>query len=174
MGNNYHIKQLVSCTIQFDKDFHKMEGGIPALDNITELIIYINQTMDVSNKAKDELDDIDTKCLMYRDVCSKPDTPDSKCKDLFKDVAIDFIATCRTYGILDIQGKRKELKMKKLINWIWSKPNKQAEAETETIHIPYEKRNLMYEARMERERALFLKLQEENRRNPKIPKRVID
>jgi hypothetical protein len=79
-----------------------MEGGIPALDNITELILYINQTMDVSKKAKDELDDIDTKCLMYSDVCSKPDTSDSKCKDLFQDVAIDFIATCRTNNILDI------------------------------------------------------------------------
>ena len=102
MKNNHYIKRLVACAIQFDKDFHKMEGGIPALDNITELILYINQTMDVSKKAKDELDDIDTKCLMYRDVCSKPDTPDNKCKELFQDVAIDFIATCRTHDILDI------------------------------------------------------------------------
>lgn len=102
MANNHYIKRLVACAIQFDKDFHKMEGGIPALDNITELILYINQTMDVSKKEKDELDDIDTKCLMYRDVCNKPDTPDSKCRDLFQDAAIDFIATCRTHDILDI------------------------------------------------------------------------
>ncbi|MDB8613103.1 hypothetical protein PNU26_01610 [Streptococcus salivarius] len=102
MKNNHYTKRLVACAIQFDKDFHKMEGGIPALDNITELILYINQTMDVSKKAKDELDDIDTKCLMYRDVCSKPDTPDSKRRDLFQDAAIDFIATCRTHDILDI------------------------------------------------------------------------
>ena len=102
MKNNHYTKRLVACAIQFDKDFHKMEGGIPALDNITELILYINQTMDVSKKAKDELDDIDTKCLMYRDVCSKPDTSDSECKDLFQDVAIDFITTCRTNNILDI------------------------------------------------------------------------
>lgn len=102
MANNHYIKRLVACSIQFDKDFHKMEGGIPALDNITELILYIGQTMEISNKAKDELDDIDTKCLMYRGVCSKPNTPDSKCKDLFQDVAIDFIATCRTHDILDI------------------------------------------------------------------------
>lgn len=102
MKNNHYIKRLVACAIQFDKDFHKMEGGIPALDNITKLILYINQTMDVSKKAKDELDNIDTICLMYRDVCSKPDTPDSKCKDLFQDVAIDFVATCRIHDILDI------------------------------------------------------------------------
>lgn len=102
MANNHYIKRLVACSIQFDKDFHKMEGGIPALDNVTELILYINQTMDVSKKAKDELDDIDTKCLMYRDVCNKPDTSDSECKDLFQDAAIDFIATCRTHDILDI------------------------------------------------------------------------
>lgn len=101
MKSNY-IKRLVACATQFNKDFRKMEGGIPALDNITELILYIGQTMDVSKKAKDELDDIDTKCLMYRDVCSKPDTPDSKCKNLFQDAAIDFIATCRTHKILDI------------------------------------------------------------------------
>lgn len=65
--------------------------------------------------------------------------------------------------------------MKKLFNWIWS--NKKTEAETievVPVHIPYEIRNLKYEARMERERALFLKMQEENRRNPRIPKRVID
>lgn len=99
MANNHYIKRLVACSIQFDKDFHKMDGGIPALDNITELILYIGQTMDLSNKAEDALDDIDTKCLMYRDVCNKPD---SKRRDLFQDAAIDFIAACRTHDILDI------------------------------------------------------------------------
>lgn len=102
MKGNYYIKRLVACAIQFDKDFQKMEGGIPALDNITELILYIGQTMDLSKEVKSELDDIDTKCLMYRDVCNKPDTPDSKRRDLFQDAAIDFIATCRTHDILDI------------------------------------------------------------------------
>lgn len=102
MANKYCIKRLVACAIQFDKDFHKMEGGIPALDNIRYLILYIGQTMEISNKAENELDDIDTKCLMYRDVCNKPDTPYSKRRNLFQDVAIDFIATCRTHNILDI------------------------------------------------------------------------
>lgn len=102
MANKYCIKRLVACAIQFDKDFHKMEGGTPALENITELILYINQTMDVPKEVKNDLDDIDTKCLMYRDVCNKPDTPDGKRRDLFQDVAIDFIATCRTHNILDI------------------------------------------------------------------------
>lgn len=102
MKNNHYIKRLVACAIQFDKDFNKMEGGIPALDNITELILYIGQTMEIPNKAKEELDDIDTKCLMYRDVCNKPDTSDAKIKELFQDAAIDFIATCRTHDILDI------------------------------------------------------------------------
>lgn len=102
MKGNFYTKKLVACAIQFDKDFHKMEGGIPALDNIAELILCIGQTMEISNKAKEELDDIDTKCLMYRDVCRKPDTPYSKCKSLFQDAAIDFIATCRTHEILDI------------------------------------------------------------------------
>lgn len=102
MKNNHYTQRLVACAIQFEKDFHKMEGGIPALDNLTELILYIGQTMEISNKAENELNDIDTKCLMYRDVCNKPDTPDSKRRDLFQDVAIDFIATCRTHDILDI------------------------------------------------------------------------
>lgn len=102
MANNHYIRRLVACAIQFDKDFHKMEGGIPALDNITELILYIGQTMDLSNKVKDALGDIDTKCLMYRDVCNKPDTSNAKIKELFQDAAIDFIATCRTHKILDI------------------------------------------------------------------------
>lgn len=102
MKGNYYINRLVACAIKFDKDFRKMEGGIPALDNITELILYIGQTMEISNKAKDEFDDINTKCLMYRDVCNKPDTSVDKCKNLFQDAAIDFIATCRTHDILDI------------------------------------------------------------------------
>lgn len=102
MKGNYYTKKLVACAIQFDKDFHKMDGGIPALDNIRYLILYINETMEISNKAKDELDDIDTKCLMYRDVCNKPDTSDSKRKNLFRDAAIDFIATSRAHEILDI------------------------------------------------------------------------
>lgn len=102
MKSNYYAKKLVACAIQFDKDFNKMEGGIPALDNIKNLILYIGQTMEISDKAKNELGDINTKCLMYRDVCSKPDTPDSKCKNLFQDAAIDLIATCRTHDILDI------------------------------------------------------------------------
>lgn len=102
MANEYCIKRLVACAIQFDKDFLKMSSSIMALDNIRYLILYINETMEISNKVKEELDDIDTKCLMYRDVCSKPDTPDSKRKNLFQDAAIDFIATCRTHNILDI------------------------------------------------------------------------
>lgn len=102
MANKYCIKRLVACAIQFDKDFHEMEGGIPALDNIRYLILYIGKTTDISKEVKSNLDDIDTKCLMYRDVCNKPDTPDSKRRDLFQDVAIDFIATCRTHDILDI------------------------------------------------------------------------
>lgn len=102
MKGNYYIKRLVACAIQFEKDFRKMEGGIPALDNITELVLYIGQTMDLSKEVKSELDDIDTKCLMYRDACSKPDTSVDKCKSLFQDAAIDFIAACRTHEILDI------------------------------------------------------------------------
>ena len=102
MANKYCIKRLVACAIQFDKDFHKMEGGIPALDNIRYLILYINQTMDVSKEVKSELDYIDTKCLMYRDICSKPNTSDAKIKKLFQDAAIDFITTCRTHKIFDI------------------------------------------------------------------------
>lgn len=102
MKGNYYTKKLVACAIQFEKDFRKMEGGTPALDNITKLILYIGQTMEISNKAKGELNDIDTKCLMYRDVLNKPDTSDSKRKNLFQDAAIDFIATCRTHEILDI------------------------------------------------------------------------
>ena len=64
--------------------------------------------------------------------------------------------------------------MKKLINWIWS--NKQTEAETIEVvpkYIPYGIRDLEYEERHKYHRALFEKMQEENRRNPKIPKRVI-
>lgn len=102
MKGNYYTKKLVACAIQFEKDFHKMEGGTPALDNITKLILYIGQTMEISTKAKEELDDIDTKCLMYIDVCNKPDTSIDKRKNLFQDAAIDFIATCRTHDILDI------------------------------------------------------------------------
>lgn len=102
MKGNYCIKRLVACATQFDRDFHRMSGTIPALDNIRYLILYINEAMDLAKDVKSELDDIDTKCLMYRDVCSKPDTPDSKCKNLFQDAAIDFIATCRTHNILDI------------------------------------------------------------------------
>lgn len=51
MKGNYYINKLVACAIQFDKDFRKMEGGTPALDNITELILYIGQTMEISNDA---------------------------------------------------------------------------------------------------------------------------
>lgn len=102
MANKYCIKRLVACAIQFDKDFLKMSSSIPALDNIRYLILYINETMEISTKVKEELDDIDTKCLMYRDVCNKPDTSIDKRKNLFQDAAIDFIAACRTHDILDI------------------------------------------------------------------------
>lgn len=53
MKNNHYIKRFEACVIQFDKNFHKMEGGILALENITELILYINQTLDVSKKSKE-------------------------------------------------------------------------------------------------------------------------
>lgn len=103
MANEYCIKRLVACAIQFDKDFLKMSSSILTLDNIRYLILYINETMEISTKAKEELDDIDTKCLMYRDVCNKPDASIDKRKSLFQDAAIDFIAACRTHKILDIQ-----------------------------------------------------------------------
>lgn len=62
--------------------------------------------------------------------------------------------------------------MKKIFNWIWS--NKK----TETVEVPkwtsWEENERKYEDRHKRERALFLKMQEENKRNSKIPKSVID
>ena len=67
------------------------------------------------------------------------------------------------------------MKLSKLINWIWSNKKKEVETIEEVpVYIPYEIGNLIYEETHKCERALFLKMQEENRRNPKIPKRVID
>lgn len=60
--------------------------------------------------------------------------------------------------------------MKKLFNWIWSK-----KTETEVLKwTSREENERKYEDRHKRERALFLKMQEENKRNSKIPKSVID
>lgn len=62
--------------------------------------------------------------------------------------------------------------MKNLFNWIWS--SKQAETEETPKWTPWEENERKYEDRHKRERALFLKMQEENKRNSKIPKSVID
>ena len=63
------------------------------------------------------------------------------------------------------------MKPSKLFNWIWSK-------KTETVEVPQwtsrEENERKYEDRHKRERALFLKMQEKNKRNSKIPKSVID
>lgn len=59
------------------------------------------------------------------------------------------------------------MKPSKLFNWIWSK-------KTETVEVPKwtsrEENERKYEDRHKRERALFLKMQE----NSKIPKSVIE
>lgn len=98
---NHYIKRLVACAIQFNEDYYN-GGDISGLDNIRELIVAIKKTMDIPKAAKFRFDDIDTKCLIYRDICRKPETTDKECIEYFQDVRLDFVATCRTYGILDI------------------------------------------------------------------------
>lgn len=62
------------------------------------------------------------------------------------------------------------MKPSKLFNWIWSK-----KTETEVPKwTSWEENERKYEDRHKRERALFLKMQDENKRNSKIPKSVID
>ena len=100
--NKHHVKELVTCVIKFEKDFEKQEGGNDILDNIRKMIMHLQELAMIPDAVKSEFNDIDTKCLMYRDVCNKPDTPDSKRKDLFKDAALDFVAVCRVYKILDV------------------------------------------------------------------------
>ncbi len=61
--------------------------------------------------------------------------------------------------------------MKKLFNFIWSKKQTETEVPKWTSREENERK---YEDRHKRERALFLKMQEKNKRNSKIPKSVID
>ena len=100
--NKHHIKELVTCVIKFEKDFEKKEGGNGTLDNIRKMIMHLQELAMIPDAVKSEFDDIDTKCLCYSDVISKPDVSSGEVKDKFVDVALDFIAVCRVYKILDI------------------------------------------------------------------------
>lgn len=54
-------------------------------------------------------------------------------------------------------GNRKELKMEKLLNWIWSKKEKEPEYFFEPVWTPYEENERKYEARKKREQELLAK-----------------
>lgn len=51
----------------------------------------------------------------------------------------------------------RNLKMKKLFSWIWSKKQKEQEHFFEPVWTPYEERERKYEARQKRERELLAK-----------------
>lgn len=54
-------------------------------------------------------------------------------------------------------GKRKELTMKKLFSWLWSKKQQEPEYFFEPVWTPYEENERKYEARQKRERELLAK-----------------
>lgn len=54
-------------------------------------------------------------------------------------------------------GNRKELKMKKLIKWLFVKEKQEPEYFFEPVWTPYEENERKYEARKKRERELLAK-----------------
>ena len=54
-------------------------------------------------------------------------------------------------------GNRKELTMKKLLKWLWSKKQQEPEYFFEPVWTPYEENERKYEARQQRERELLAK-----------------
>lgn len=54
-------------------------------------------------------------------------------------------------------GNRKELKMKKLLKWLFVKEKQEPEYFFEPVWTPYEENERKYEARQKRERELLAK-----------------
>jgi hypothetical protein len=54
-------------------------------------------------------------------------------------------------------GNRKELTMKKLLKWLWSKKQQEPEYFFEPVWTPYEENERKYEARQKREQELLAK-----------------
>lgn len=54
-------------------------------------------------------------------------------------------------------GKERNLKMKKLFAWLWSKKQQEPEYFFEPVWTPYEENERKYEARQKREQELLAK-----------------
>lgn len=66
-ATNYTLTRLTKKAIKFNSDYKEGTVSVSSLDNIREFMLLIEGLFDISNKAKEGIDDILLDCLLTSD-----------------------------------------------------------------------------------------------------------
>jgi hypothetical protein len=93
-ATNYTLTRLTKKAIKFEKDLKEGTVSVSSLDNIMEFMLLIEGLFDISNKAKEGIDDILLDCLLASDKF-KPDMDDESMSKRIHNIRIDVIGLLR-------------------------------------------------------------------------------
>lgn len=93
-ATNYTLSRLTKTVVKFDSDYRKGTVSVSSLDNIREFMLLIEGLFDISNKAKEGIDDILLDCLLVSDKF-KPDMDDESMSKRIHNIRINVIGLLR-------------------------------------------------------------------------------
>lgn len=91
---NYTLTRLTKKAIKFDRDYKECTVSVYSLDNIREFMLLIEGLFNISNKAKEGIDDILLDCLLTSDHF-KPDMDEKAMSKRIHNIRIDVIGLLR-------------------------------------------------------------------------------
>lgn len=97
-ATNYTLTRLTKKAIKFDSDYKEGTVSVSSLDNIRELMLLIEGLFDISNQAKEGIDDILLDCLLTSDHF-KPDMDEEAMSKRIHNIRIDVIGLLREENI---------------------------------------------------------------------------
>lgn len=95
---NYTLTRLTKKAIKFDRDYKEGTVSVYSLDNIREFMLLIEGLFNISNKAKEGIDDILLDCLLTSDHF-KPDMDEEAMSKRIHNIRIDVIGLLREENI---------------------------------------------------------------------------
>lgn len=93
-ATNYTLTRLTKKAIKFEKDLKEGTVSVSSLDNIREFMLLIEGLFDISNKAKEGIDDILLDCLLTSDHF-KPCMDEEAMSKRIHNIRIDVIGLLR-------------------------------------------------------------------------------
>lgn len=93
-ATNYTLTRLTKKAIKFDRDYKEGTVSVYSLDNIREFMLLIEGLFNISNEAKEGIDDILLDCLLASDHF-KPDMDEEAMAKRIHNIRIDVIGLLR-------------------------------------------------------------------------------